>query len=113
MPQPSLWGGSQKDARAIVQLRKKTEGQKGEKKRSKSKTKKKNKTRVRNIVGSHVGIREGISFLCYIINRAGDSVGIVDPHLAFCRRLLPVWVEVSGVSVCGGWRAWPELYSLR
>ena len=38
---------------------------------------------VRNIVGSYMGIREGSSFLYYIINRAGESVGIVDPHLAF------------------------------
>ena len=38
--------------------------------------------RQNKLVGSYVGIREGSSFLCYIINRAGESVGIVDPHLA-------------------------------
>ena len=38
--------------------------------------------RQKKLVGSYVGIREGSSFLCYIINRAGESVGIVDPHLA-------------------------------
>ena len=48
---------------------------------------------MRDIGVSHVGIREG---------RAA---------FGWCLRLSPVWLEVTGVSVCVDWRVRLELYS--